>query len=154
MLCNYYTYLDFISILNTILFDYGNILLITIPKLPDLSAVFQIYCLTNLYFHTFNLLLILSIMVTLLDDVRVCHLTAAMVTDGISVNQQVNVNLFLLFCFFTYSYWTCSHSGIGQRTWLTTANLPASTWEWTHTLRWPCWRSEWPSFICTFSCLT
>lgn len=45
------------------------------------------------------------------------------------------------FCLSICSYWTCSRSGIGQPTWLTMANLRASTWEWTPTLHWPCWRS-------------
>lgn len=57
------------------------------------------------------------------------------------VKQKHSLNLTFFLWRFS-SYWICSPSGIGQPTWLITANPPANTWESTHTLHWHCWRSE------------
>lgn len=57
-------------------------------------------------------------------------------TRSVSVNHTVNL------CLSSSSCWTYSRSGIGPPTWLTTGNRPANTWESTHTLHWPCWRSK------------
>lgn len=78
----------------------------------------------------------------LLDDAGVARLGDLISAQ--SVFQWANREHLLksLFpCCSLSSYWTCLPSGIGQPTWLTTANPPANTWESTHTLHWPCWRS-------------
>lgn len=61
------------------------------------------------------------------------------IVEGLFVCHQIHVDLLLLY---SHSYWTCSRCGIGRRTWLTMANLPANTCESTHTLHWPCLRSK------------
>lgn len=62
------------------------------------------------------------------------------VTAGKLLSQWISAFKVVSFCLWS-SCWTCLPCGTGPPTWLTTANPPANTWGWTHTMRWPCWRS-------------
>ena len=64
------------------------------------------------------------------QSARQCEGVCVWIT-GVSVNLHLSLS----------SCWTCSRSGIGRPTWLTTGKRPANTWESTHTPHWPCWRS-------------